>query len=208
VDPVPSGEDPLRDRLLDAATRVFARRGYGGTKILDIVREAGLSTGAIYGRFSSKEALLREAVVSRSARSGASWEGFDRVAEIIARVARFDRSAPSDEDAVGLEAFIAARREPEIAAALAEAQRTARDRVQPLVDQAMVDGTVASDLDPEAVLYLVQTINLGLLLQRGAGLVGPDLARWDELISRVIESFGAHSHDAAPDRKHEGPERS
>jgi AcrR family transcriptional regulator len=48
---------------------VFARKGYAGTKIQDIVREAGLSTGAIYGRFGSKNDLLREAVVRRTTRA-------------------------------------------------------------------------------------------------------------------------------------------
>src|SRR5438105_7823782 len=60
--------DPLREQLLDAAARVFARQGYAGTKIQDIVREAGLSTGAVYGRFRSKDELLREAVIRRSNR--------------------------------------------------------------------------------------------------------------------------------------------
>ncbi len=206
LDPAALGEDPLRDRLLEAATRVFARQGYGGTKVLDIVREAHLSTGAIYGRFASKEALLREAVVSRSARAGTAFEGADRVAEIIARVASLDRSALSDEDAVRLEAYIAARREPEVAEALAQAQGRVRRRVQPLVDAATLDGTVAADVDPEAVLYLVQTLNLGLLLQRGAGLEGPDPERWDELISRVVASFGVPSVDVPEDhRKGEEP---
>ncbi len=203
LDPAALEEDPLRDRLLEAATRVFARQGYGGTKVLDIVREAHLSTGAIYGRFASKEALLREAVVSRSARAGASFEGADRVAEIIARVASLDRSALSDEDAVRLEAYIAARREPEVAAALAQAQGRVRRRVQPLVDAATLDGTVAADVDPEAVLYLVQTLSLGLLLQRGAGLEGPDPERWDELISRVVASFGDPGADV-PKHHREG----
>jgi AcrR family transcriptional regulator len=44
-------DDPVRSRLLAAAARVFARQGYEGTKIMDVVREAGLSTGAVYGRF-------------------------------------------------------------------------------------------------------------------------------------------------------------
>src|SRR5215213_6716645 len=43
--------DPLRDQLLEATARVFAREGYDGTKILDTVAEAGRSTGAVYGRF-------------------------------------------------------------------------------------------------------------------------------------------------------------
>jgi AcrR family transcriptional regulator len=46
--------DPLREAPLDAAARVIARRGYQGTKIQDIVQEAGLSSGAVYGRFRSK----------------------------------------------------------------------------------------------------------------------------------------------------------
>ncbi len=59
--------DELRERLLTAAAAVFARQGYDGTKIMDIVRESGLSTGAVYGRFKSKNDLLREAVVTRAA---------------------------------------------------------------------------------------------------------------------------------------------
>ena len=59
--------DPLREQLLDAASRVFAREGYEGTKIMDIVREARLSTGAVYGRFRSKNDLLREAIIRSTA---------------------------------------------------------------------------------------------------------------------------------------------
>src|SRR3954451_23693572 len=70
VEPGAERDDPLREQLLDAAARVFARQGYAGTKIQDIVREAGLSTGAVYGRFRSKHELLREGVVPRAPRSG------------------------------------------------------------------------------------------------------------------------------------------
>lgn len=184
-------DDALRERLLDAAVRVFARQGYAGTRILDIVREAGLSTGAVYGRFRSKEDLLREAVVSRSRTSGQpDPAGFTRVAELIARLSALRHEPLADEDAVRLEAYIAARREPDVAAALAEAQRRSRRRVQPLVEAALADRTVGPGVDPEAVLFFVQTLHLGLLLQRGAGLRGPDPARWDDLVSRMVASFG------------------
>jgi AcrR family transcriptional regulator len=56
--PEAAGEDDLREQLLEAAARVFASKGYAGTKVLDIVKEAGLSSGAVYGRFGSKNALL------------------------------------------------------------------------------------------------------------------------------------------------------
>lgn len=181
-------DDPVRDRLLEAAVRVFAREGYAGTKVLDITREAGLSTTAIYGRFGSKEALLREAVVARSKVSPAVSDG--RVSELISRGAAWRRSLLTDEEAVQLEAYVAARREPEVAAALQEGRRHHRHAVQPLVEAAEADGTVAPDVDSEAVLFFVQTLHLGLLLQRGAGVTGPDPERWSDLVGRIVASFG------------------
>ncbi|MGH2755012.1 MAG: TetR family transcriptional regulator [Actinomycetota bacterium] len=52
-----------RDRLLDVATRLFADRGYEGTSIEGVLAEAGVSRGALYHHFPSKEALF-EAVYS------------------------------------------------------------------------------------------------------------------------------------------------
>jgi AcrR family transcriptional regulator len=183
--------DPLREQLLDAASRVFARQGYAGTKIQDIVREAGLSTGAVYGRFSSKDDLLRQAVVRRTGRvAHASVAPGSRVADLIECSSALSAAPLTDDEAVRLEAFVTARREPEVATALAEAQVEYRAFVQPLVDAAIVDGTVAADVDPEAVLYFVRTVHLGLLLQRGAGTATPDPAAWSELITRLVASFG------------------
>lgn len=184
--------DPLREQLLDAAARVFARKGYAGTKIQDIVREAGLSTGAVYGRFGSKDDLLREAVVRRTANAAQLGVPVGaRVADLIERSAALSASPLTDDEAVRLEAYVTARREPEVADAVADALAAWRNVIQPLVDAATADGTVARDIDPEAVLYLLRTLHLGLLLQRGAGAVAPDPTAWNDLITRIVASFGA-----------------
>jgi AcrR family transcriptional regulator len=47
-----------RERLLDGAARVFARDGYSGASIDRIAAEAGLSKGAVYWNFASKEELF------------------------------------------------------------------------------------------------------------------------------------------------------
>ena len=129
----PVGADELRERLLRAAAAVFARQGYDGTKIMDIVRESGLSTGAVYGRFRSKNDLLREAIVTRSpsaARLGS--DGIDRVADLIAAgVTHTDRPL-TDAEALRLEAYVTARREPEVAQALADSDAVFRERMAPL----------------------------------------------------------------------------
>ena len=184
-----SEPDPLRERLLDAAARVFARKGYSGTRILDVVAEAGLSTGAVYGRFRSKNELLREAVSSRSAsRAAGDVERATKVADLLVRGAlRFDPL--NDTEAMQLEAFVAARREPEVAQALADAEATFRRRAEPLLEAASIDGTVAHDVDPDAFLYFVRTVRLGLMLQRAAGLPAP-ADGWEDLIARIVASMG------------------
>lgn len=188
--PAEQTDRPVRDRLLSAAARVFARKGYDGTRVMDVVREAGLSTGAIYGRFSSKNDLLRAAIVERAVRVRVDDPPPERVADLIERLAVATHGPLRDDEAVRLEAFVAARREPEIAAAIAEAGVAWRAAVQPLVDAARADGTVGRDVDPEAVLHLVRTLGLGLLLQRAAGAAGPDPAAWAALIHRIVASFG------------------
>jgi AcrR family transcriptional regulator len=193
----PAPGDPLREQLLDAAAAVFARQGFAGTKIQDIVREAGLSTGAVYGRFASKQELLREAVVRRTANAARlNVEGIERVADLIARSATIHDEPLSDVEAVRLEAYVTARREADVAAAIADAQSQWRAAVQPLVDAALDDGTVAGGVDPEAVLYFLRTVHLGLLLQRGAGIDAPEPAAWNDLINRIVASFGAGDTNA------------
>ena len=55
-----------RDRLLDAAAEVFAEKGYDRAGVQEIARRAGLTTGAIYGRFTGKAELLQAAIESRT----------------------------------------------------------------------------------------------------------------------------------------------
>ena len=47
-----------RKLLLDAAVRVFAKRGYHGSRVGDIAEEAGIAHGLLYHYFSSKEEVL------------------------------------------------------------------------------------------------------------------------------------------------------
>jgi AcrR family transcriptional regulator len=46
-----------RARVLEAAARVFARRGFHGASVQEIASEAGATTGAIYSNFAGKEDL-------------------------------------------------------------------------------------------------------------------------------------------------------
>ena len=49
-----------RERILDAAERLFMESGYEGTSMRMITGEAGVNLAAVNYHFGSKEALLRE----------------------------------------------------------------------------------------------------------------------------------------------------
>ncbi|MEM1019412.1 MAG: TetR/AcrR family transcriptional regulator [Pseudomonadota bacterium] len=56
--------DDRPDEILDAATRVFAHMGFTAARMDDVAAQAGLSKGALYLYFKSKDALL-DAIVTR-----------------------------------------------------------------------------------------------------------------------------------------------
>ena len=57
-----------RQQILEAAMACFAREGFHGTTMQDIVRQSGLSPGAIYSYFKSKEEIIAAIADERHAR--------------------------------------------------------------------------------------------------------------------------------------------
>ena len=55
--PAPARGQDSRQKLLDAAVRLIRTKGYGATRVEDICAEAGLTKGAFFHHFPSKEAL-------------------------------------------------------------------------------------------------------------------------------------------------------
>src|SRR5438067_3862904 len=53
-----TGQEDKRRLILDAAVRVFARRGYHTSRVGDIAEEAGVAHGLLYHYFVSKEQVL------------------------------------------------------------------------------------------------------------------------------------------------------
>ncbi|WP_406814074.1 TetR/AcrR family transcriptional regulator [Mycobacterium sp. M23085] len=51
-------DDPMRERILQAAFKVLCRHGYGKLSLTDVAAEAGISRPTLYKSFSSKDDLL------------------------------------------------------------------------------------------------------------------------------------------------------
>ena len=74
-----------RRRLLDAAARVFAKRGYRGASVEEISSEAGYTIGALYSNFAGKEEVLLALLEQR-------------VAQIAERIVTAARAADDPTD--------------------------------------------------------------------------------------------------------------
>lgn len=59
------------ERIVSVASRAIRRSGYAGTGVADIMKEAGLTHGAFYAHFASREAMLAEAAQHACAESAA-----------------------------------------------------------------------------------------------------------------------------------------
>ena len=60
------------ERIVAAAARAIRRSGYAGTGVAAIMKEAGLTHGAFYAHFESREAMLAEAASRACAESAAA----------------------------------------------------------------------------------------------------------------------------------------
>ena len=84
-------EQEVRERIVRAATRVFSERGFHRATMQDIVRASGLSVGAIYTYFKSKDDLIlagcdmiTDQEMSELARRLTPIEGFrDRISAAV-----------------------------------------------------------------------------------------------------------------------------
>lgn len=66
-----AAKQATHERIVSVAARAIRRSGYGGTGVADIMKEAGLTHGAFYAHFASREAMLAEAASLACAESAA-----------------------------------------------------------------------------------------------------------------------------------------
>jgi len=66
-----AAKEASHERIVAAAAKAIRRSGYDGTGVADIMKEAGLTHGAFYAHFESREAMLAEAASRACAESAA-----------------------------------------------------------------------------------------------------------------------------------------
>jgi len=159
-------KDAVRRRIMEAALVCLRRNGYQDITTRELLAEAGLSTGTFYNYFPTKEQLyeaLAEEMLSEdiSHLLEASAEGQPVGAGLFKFLRDFVMVEP--EGAAAVASFRGrATASPEAADAVARLNRYVVSEFVPLVEKAQADGFVHPDLDPEALVELMDIIWDGL----------------------------------------------
>jgi AcrR family transcriptional regulator len=148
-----------RTRLLQAAAHVYAAHGFAGATLDDVAEEAGLTKGAVYGHFGSKDNLLVALMEEYLA------------AEIAEQVALFDRDTTTwkrDEspDAFRLlvEFWVAASRDEALRARFAAGLEQLRETFAGFAAESAADAGLPTG--PEAARHFANVM-LGLSIGLG-----------------------------------------
>ena len=158
-----------RDRLVTAATQVFAQRGVQGASVEEICEAAGFTRGAFYSNFASRDELClamleaqtdRSLAAARDALDSAQVEANTLDALVRRAIDVFLAGLESDPDVVlaSMELRLYAAREPEFRAAYAEQQERVTGLFVSILSEAVDVHRLRLRLPVTEVLYLLHAI--------------------------------------------------
>ena len=179
-----------RSHILEAALKCFSRSGFEATGVAEICSEAGVSKGAFYHHFPSKQAVFMELLENwlgllDQQLGAARLEAHDVPAGLLSMVAT---ARPVFQDAdhqlpMFLEFWTQSIRNPEIWATTVAPYRRYEAYFARLVQEGIEEGSFA-DVDPMLASRVLLALAMGVLLQ---GLMDPKGAAWGEEASRGFE---------------------
>ena len=183
------GEE-TRLRILQAAEACFAQNGHDATSVAEICKHTGLSKGAFYHHFSSKQALFIE-LLNRwlenldmqfeSARTEAKDvpEGLFRMAEMTGSI--FQEA--SGQFPILFEFWVQAVRDPQIWKAAIAPYHRYRAFFSQMIKAGISEGSLRP-VDPDLTAQVLVSLAVGLLLQ---GSLDPDGADWAGVVQDSIK---------------------
>jgi AcrR family transcriptional regulator len=180
----------VRDRILAAASKVFAAEGFAGATIDAIGQAAGFTKGAVYSNFESKDELFlalldrefehRGELIATALDSGGSDTA--AVANELSRSVLDAIHRHADYQVLFVEYWLRALRDPQLRERLIARRRAAADQALQVVEST---AAMSSDRQLADLAQLVVTINLGIAMEEvlRPGTIDP------KLLSRLIHAL-------------------
>ena len=193
-----AGRQGTRDALLEAAIRVFARRGYDAARLAEVAREAGLTTGAVYSNFEGKHELFLAAFEREVARHlgdvtatvAAAATPEARIAAAASQWSGFLERSP-DRFPLFIEYWARAVRDPDLRPEFAERFAALRDTTARLIAGEAEEAGVVLPIPAEHIAVAVNALTNGIALEHLADPEAVPLELYGSLLSLLLGALGA-----------------
>ncbi|XMN09230.1 TetR/AcrR family transcriptional regulator [Streptomyces griseobrunneus] len=196
----PRGFD--RDAALRGAMETFWEYGYEGAKLTDLTAAMGINSASIYNAFGSKEELFREAVALYGSTTGSATARALREeptargaveAMLRGNIDTFTDPGTPTGCMIVLAAANCSQQNREVGEFLAGWRRRAVAELEARLEQAVLEGELASGTDVRSVAAFYATVLHGLSveardgvpLERLSSTVDHAVALWDSLVGRA-----------------------
>jgi AcrR family transcriptional regulator len=164
-------KERTRQRLLDAAAVVFARRGIEGASLDEVAEAAGYTKGAIYSNFASKTDLIVALMERRITRQAAAAEVEFDGATLEQGLRALDERSRADGDAdriwaiLAVEFWLQAMRDERARAAMAEQYERARILTAAMLNRKFAEAGAEPPLPPRDLAIVIEALGVGVTLQ-------------------------------------------
>ena len=166
------------EEALDAALRMFWRKGYEGTSYADLTEATGLERPSLYAAFGNKEALFRRAL----ARYDEQYLGYlpealqrptsrEVAAHLVHKAVELNTRYPEHTGCLGINGVLAGSDDAEpVRQALVEFRMAGQDRLRERFERAQAEGDLPETAKPDALAAFVMTVTQGIAVQAKAGM--------------------------------------
>ena len=183
--------EETRSHILDAAGELFAKRGYAATSVADVCVRAGVTKGAFYHHFKSKQAVFLELrdrwlapLEAQLTLSRDPNETLPQALQHVADMARevFAEAGEDQRQQIFLELLSAARQDPTILPAMLAPMHRYRGWFAQVISAGIKEGTLRK-VDRALAAQVLVSLGFGLVM---LSLLDPHGADWGDIVSRAM----------------------